>query len=447
MDLDIEMDVDDVQDVPVPAIPQAYTDDIITGEEQEPGEVDEPVNDQDNGAASDKTVVPFKVHLRGLDTFNPDDVKAYLSEHYGTAQLNRVEWIDDTSANFIFKSESAAQEALVALAAVEIADPTQLPPLEEVPAKGFAQKPESILRVRFAVASDKKVAGAAERSRFYLLHPEYDPEERRRRGEFRDRYRDRDDRYRRDRRGDRRRDRRGDYRDDESPETFDVNLYDDDSSALAKRTRRPSRSGRLSASSETSEIGRGGSLAARRNRDKELFPEKLSGSGRGLRDRSASPVRDRDGDAEMALDEDARAAAAMRSREKGRSIRERMARDNSAKELFPAKASGPKELFPSKVGASSGSKAQMDQISDTTVLTSAKLEDRITPRPTGDSSAFNIRGIASKRTTDQGIAIKGTGPTVKELFPHKFGNSGKELFAEKLEGRGRTRRKAEDMFS
>jgi hypothetical protein len=34
MDLDIEMDVDDVQDVPVAAIPEAYTHDIITGEEQ-----------------------------------------------------------------------------------------------------------------------------------------------------------------------------------------------------------------------------------------------------------------------------------------------------------------------------------------------------------------------------------------------------------------------------
>jgi hypothetical protein len=34
MDLDIEMDVDDVPQAPVPAIPEAYTHDIITGEEQ-----------------------------------------------------------------------------------------------------------------------------------------------------------------------------------------------------------------------------------------------------------------------------------------------------------------------------------------------------------------------------------------------------------------------------
>lgn len=75
---------------------------------------------------------------------------------------------------------------------------------------------------------------------------------------------------------------------------------------------------------------------------------------------------------------------------------------------------------------------------------SAKLADRITPAPS--SGGFSIRGMASKRGPDQGIAIKGTGPTVKELFPEKFGNAGKELFAEKLEGRGRRRQKAEDMF-
>jgi hypothetical protein len=34
MDLDIEMDVDDVQYAPAAEIPQAYTHDIITGEEQ-----------------------------------------------------------------------------------------------------------------------------------------------------------------------------------------------------------------------------------------------------------------------------------------------------------------------------------------------------------------------------------------------------------------------------
>jgi len=56
--------------------------------------------------------------------------------------------------------------------------------------------------------------------------------------------------------------------------------------------------------------------------------------------------------------------------------------------------------------------------------------------------------VASKQAPDQGFRIKGaSGTTVKELFPEKFGNNaGKELFAEKLEGRNKKRQKAEDLF-
>ena len=125
MDLDIEMDVD-IDDIQaLPQIPEAYTQDIITGEEQEPGEVDEePVSGGDDYAQVDKTVVPNKVHLRGLDTFTPDDLKAYLTQHSSSSQFDRIEWIDDSSANLVFRSEGSAQEALVALAAFAIADPT-----------------------------------------------------------------------------------------------------------------------------------------------------------------------------------------------------------------------------------------------------------------------------------------------------------------------------------
>lgn len=458
MDLDIEMDVDVdiVQDVP--QIPEAYTHDIITGEEQEPGEVDEPIGGDTDYAQVDKTLVPHKVHIRGLDTFTPDDIKAYLTQHSLSAQFERIEWIDDNSANLIFRSEAAAQEAILELAAVAISDVTQLPPLEGIPAKQYTTKPDSHLQIRFAVAGDKKAVGAAQRSRFYLLHPEYDPEERRRRGgRGGSKYRDRDDGYRRGGRDARRRDRLEDV---EDAEQFDVNLYDDDSAALAQRTsgrRSRSRSHRRSSrGSIGSESDRGRSYT-QKNRQKELFPDRRPGKGLRGRSRSASPMRDRDGDADMDEDANARHAAAMRSREKGRSIKERLARENNtrgtgSKELFPDKASGVKELFPTKIstGATSG-KAQMDQVDDSTILASANLADRVMARPTA-STGINIRGLAA-RTGDRGISIKGTGPTVKELFPEKFGgnsgssgNAGKELFAEKLEGRGRRRQKAEDLF-
>ncbi|KAK0635514.1 hypothetical protein B0T17DRAFT_483649 [Bombardia bombarda] len=458
MDLDIEMDVDmDVQDIP--HILEAYTHDIITGEEQEPGEVEEEPINGDDEAQADKAIVPNKVHIRGLDTFTPEEVKAYLAEHYGTGQFDRIEWIDDSSANLIFKYDSTAQEALVALAAVQIADVTQLLPLIEVRAKDFSRKPDSVLQVRFATVGDRKVTGAAARSRFYLLHPEYDPEERRRRGEFtRGKYRDRDGGYRRERGGggnDRQRSRQ----EEEDPEPFDVSLYDDNPDALAKRIHvRPRSSRRDSVSTASSESDRIKSHA-RRNREKELFPDRRSAGGLQSRNRSASPIRDRDEGARMDLDDEARDIAALRSREKGRSLKERFSKEpttaSKSKELFPEKANrGKKELFPTKVSSSSAteSKAQMDQVDDTTVLASAKLADRITPRTAAaatPASGFNIRGIAKQRSTDQGIAIKGTGTTVKELFPDrfdKFGNSSKELFADKLGGRGRRRQKAEDLF-
>ncbi|KAK4191669.1 hypothetical protein QBC35DRAFT_448228 [Podospora australis] len=437
MDLDIEMDVDDVQ--VIPQIPEAYTQDIITGEEQEPGEVDETFDDH-NTKPEDNELVLNKVNIRGLDTFKPDDVKSYLKEHSADANFERIEWVDDTSANFIYRSESAARDALIALAAVGIADPTQLAPRETIPARTFAQKPESFLQVRYAVASDKKAAGASQYSRFYLLNPEYDPEERRRRGEFsRGKYRDREDRPRR--RNDRRREQRS-----EEPETFDENFYDEKSTTSSTRpSQRSPRPRRRSSSRDSRDRSRDN-----RNRTKELFPDRR-GSGR-LRDRSASPIRDRDGDAQMDLDEDARASAALRSREKGRSLREQLSRDTRSKELFPEKANGTKkELFPTKV-SSTGSRAQMDQVTtDATVLSSAKLADRITTKPTATTSSaggISIRGMANRKGSDQGISIKGMGgpPTVKELFPEKFGNSGKELFAEKIAGRGQRRQRAADSF-
>ncbi|KAK3936535.1 hypothetical protein QBC46DRAFT_26434 [Diplogelasinospora grovesii] len=465
MDLDIEMDVDgDIvpYDAPTTQIPEAYTQDIITGEEQEPGEVHEIEVDNDNAPASaeEKTVVPNKLHIRGLDTFTPEDVKSFVSAHYGTDTFVKIEWIDDSSANIVFRTDSTTQEALVALAAVPIADPTQLPPLEAIPAKGFEAKPDSILSIRFAVQSDRKVVGAAARSRFYLLHPEYDPEERRRRGEFHSkdrRYRDREDRRGgrdrdgRERRGGRRYDDR--YRRDDSrgrrsspeEEPFDVNLYGDDPDTVAKRAtiRRPRRRNSEGSIDSTGEY-------TRKNSEKELFPDRRSRNGGVSRDRSRSPIRDRDGDAEMDLDEEARNGAALRHREKGRSrsLKERISKPDN-KDLFPTKGeSKSKELFPTKVSSGTGGRAKMDQVDDNTVLASAKLAERITaPRTASDSSAFNIRGAANKRGSDQGIAIKGTAATVKELFPDKFGeNTGKELFVEKLEGRGHRRQKAEDLF-
>jgi hypothetical protein len=82
----------------------------------------------------------------------------------------------------------------------------------------------------------------------------------------------------------------------------------------------------------------------------------------------------------MDEDQDARNAAALRSRERGRSIKERLSRDSSARdsgprELFPGKDSRVKELFPMKIPSGTAvGKAQMDQVDDSTILTSGMLQ-------------------------------------------------------------------------
>jgi hypothetical protein len=272
-----------------------------------------------------------------------------VKEHFSSATVDRVEWIDDTSANLLFSSNSTAAEALVALSTVEIADPTHLPSLELLPAKPYSAKPDVALQMRFAIAGDRKQAGAAARSRFYLLHPEYDPEERRRRGEFDNRrYRDRDGGYRR---GNRRR------RDSEEREVFDVSLYDDDEEALAKRATHHSHRREGGSRSRSRSRSRSDEDRRRRNRDRELFPNhEPKRNGDGARNRSASPQR-----SDLDMDDAAERMAASRNRERARAIKERWPAgrggDNSTKELFPSNKD--KELFPA---AEVGSKAEMDKV-------------------------------------------------------------------------------------
>lgn len=386
-------------------------------------------------------------------------LKQYVSATVGGKGADRIEWVDDSSANLVFNSESAAQDALKLLAAVEILDVTQLPPLEVLPAKPVPERPEVALQVRFALESDRKVKGAAQRSRFYLFHPEWDPEteEGRRRREGRDRrYRDREDRggYRRSGRG------RYDDRNEDEPEPFDVNLYDDDTGALARRVTPRGRQRRDSRSpSDPADSDRHRPL----NAGKELFPNKKprdalrSERGASSRDRSRSPARD---ERDAMMDDLAKDREVQRNRDTARSLKERISRpSNSTRELFPNKVSN-------------GSKAQMDQVpadvlagmlrlsydgssefpssfsafparqksSQRTKMVTFKIADRVTD----PSNGISIKGLASQ----QGISIKGAA-NKKELFPEKLGgnlNSGKELFAGKLEGRGRRRQKAEDLY-
>ncbi|KAI0124418.1 hypothetical protein BJ170DRAFT_585791 [Xylariales sp. AK1849] len=408
MDLDIDMDVDLVPDEPITAQAQ---------DTPSPGEVID--TDTQDHQPDSKALVPNKIYVQGLDVLNPEEVKNFIAEHFPDGRFERIEWIDDSSANLIFPSEAMAQDALVALSSLEIGDVTALPLLELLPARKYSKRPDVNLQIRIAVAGDKKQAGAAQRSRFYLLNPEYDPETRKR-------YRDRDGEGDRRHRGARR------SREDEPQDHFDVNLYDDDTAALASRNSELRTRRRRSYSPGHDRERRSSHRDG--NRSKELFPDRSGGRNGTRRDRSASPLRDRDGD--LGMDETPPSDGSVeRNRRGARAIKERLTLSNRSKELFPSKAT------------SSGSNRLEDADETSSYLSRGRLADRITEP--AETSGFSIRGAAKQRGADnQGFAIKGgANKSARELFPDKFGsNAGKELFADRLDGRSRQRQKAGDLF-
>ncbi|KAH8815764.1 hypothetical protein F5884DRAFT_192513 [Xylogone sp. PMI_703] len=443
-DMDIEMDLD-----------------VTLGEEDMTApEAETMIQDPDDSSSND-ILVPNKIHIRGLDNLTEKDVKSFATEHFSQANIERVEWIDDTSANLVYSSAEVAKEALMAFSATEIADVMQLGFLQTIPAKPLSSHSQTSLQIRFAVQGDRKQAGARDRSRFYLFNPEYDRAERLKRGNRRvHKYRDRDDGGYRSQRYDEYEQRRRENGDENSG--FDASLYDDDEAALAQRSSRRRR--RRDSSVSSGSDSRGRRTRQRAMATKELFPDKAprddKSKGR-LRNRSASPVRD----VEMPskFDDHIRDSAAAANRRKAQAI----------KSQLMDSISGPKELFP-HVGISHHRSDAFDAADETadifankmnvpfldgaldqrsrvpslaSRITSTKLSDRITPKPE-DTDTFNIKGSTTASAV-RDFAIKGGagGASMKELFPSHNTNAGKELFSERLQGRGGRRQKAEDLFS
>jgi hypothetical protein len=357
-----------------------------------------------------------KVHVRGVDEMTTDDIKQFASTHYANEVPSRVEWIDDTSANIVYSSAEVGLQALAALTQVgeeEGEGASTQPPLRLRSAKLLSTHPDSVLQVRSAIKTDKKQPRAHEKSRFYLMHPEHDPRERLQQ-EISDR-------------------RRGD---DSSDGDYRRRRFDDRE------------------------------LRRRRDRDhdgaRELFPEDERSSGR-LRNRSASPGRDTLDDDHV----DTRRKFRERSPQGGRGRNQRKelfsSADSGARELFPNKPSSSylkKELFPSKPSNHRRSDA-FDAADETPDLLGRRISVPVVdgssnqrnrnvelfPASTsGEISRTEDQGFAM-RNSGPGMSIKGRGSSVRELFPNKYNdNAKKELFTEKLEGRGGRRRRAEDLF-
>ncbi|TKA71309.1 hypothetical protein B0A49_07208 [Cryomyces minteri] len=480
------------------------------------------------------TAVPEKVHVRGLENLTTADIKQFASEHFPTDQFARVEWIDDTSANIIYKTAEAASEALNLFTDPQSA-PASIPAFELRNAKQLSSHPNSTLQVRQASEGDIKAPRAHERSRFYLMNPDKDPRERRKEYDGR---RGRGGRHR-DERGE-----RGDYQrrafDDlehrrrkyeEKAVSFDINMYDDDSGASAKEVPRGHRSDSSPSLSSGETRQRRRVRVGDRARD-DLFMNKADGR---LRNRSASPIRDGDGRFGFNDDQPVRRTARRRSLSPPPAYRQRdpdpHPRQNVGKELFPGQAKSTtraspapatdsdiidlfpaklsphkrnRELFPHKTSLSNhrrsdaldadetadlfsnrmsvpfvdgstdakptaGANAKSADLASRTSATSSSF-GRLHNRPFDPDAAqpetqsgFSIRGSATSTSFSIKGAAREAAPVKelfpkkelflakelfpkKELFPMKAGNAGKELFGEKIKGRGGPRRKAEDMF-
>lgn len=315
-----------------------------------------------------------------------------------------------------------------------------------------------------------------------MMHPEHDPREKRRREPS-----SRNHDYKR-RRYDRKEHRRRKELDES--EGFAPGMYDDDRTSNKAGSRRGSFS---THSSFFSSDGRNtdGELRPRRRRGDFYRPGKLSESGRASRasrDRSASPTQDleirnrrrRTPPRGYQINRSSPAPAINSGKELfPASTLPNIDRNLVAKELFPNKTSATtlkKELFPNKAIVSNHRRSDAFDAADETAdlfasgltvsdaatvskrspfaqrfMTSASKDGRLQSSGSGpgspklevdEDSELNIRGIS--KLQDVGISIRGAAGD--GLHMGKIGNAGKELFAEKLQGRGGKRNKAQDMF-
>ena len=433
-----------------------------------------------------------KINIRGLENLTTSNIHSFCSEHYPSQTSPRVEWIDDTSANLVFDGEETAKTALRHLT-LPSNKSDSLPISQLRAAKTLSTHPGSSLYVRIALMTDQKRPRAYEASRFYMMHPEHDPREQRRLGA---RFQGNGDYHRKGYSDNEHRRRR--RRDKE--DGFDASMYDD--GGFSSR--------RGSISSSPNEFGMERERKIRRRGDSYRPARDERKSTHLTRDRSASPNgRNRHTPPPIYRSRDPHPLLhANKGKELFPStFRSKRDADRNDKDLFSSKlliedvnkglntaksalaretapigndlpsngtrsSEMKKELFPQKVNSNKHSSFDAFDAADETadllangmsVPFSDKPSRRKTPtnkqRPCGLQSqaggedgdlGLSIRGAS--RADNQGFSIRGGAAvkaigTIKELFPGKAAsNSGKELFAERIEGRGGRRNRAEDLF-
>lgn len=278
----------------------------------------------EDGEVSQAEIAATKVHIEGLAEMNTQDVENFARDHFPSDAFRRVEWVNDYSANLVYDTPEAAADALRTLAAAQVEDP-----LELRPAKASITHPQADLSIRQAVVTDQKVKNAAVQSAFYLMHPEYDPENRPGRG------RGGRGRGGRPRRG-------GGYGRHERPRStrsptvekpFDVNLYDDDPASVAARQGPNERVHKVSNTLDDRASDRWST------RGEDLIINRSDGRLKD-RSRSRSPAREGDGRFGFSDDQPYRQTARRRSPPPPRrrlSNENRLASEKMKSELFPGK--------------------------------------------------------------------------------------------------------------
>ncbi len=424
--------------------------------------------DADRALHSDLDVsgneTPHKIHIRGVDDLTTDDIKAFSTEHFPDGPPVRVEWIDDTSANLVYSSPGDGFKALdqLSLQFSSISQPTDLRI-----AKTLSTHPNTILHIRTAFTSDQKKPRAYEASRFYMMHPEHDPREQRRRNYSHTSNGD----YRRRRYGDDE-NRRRRRRDKESG--FDASMYDDDNHKSSSEPSLASSPGRRSRRAGDSYRPRRDGLSE--SRDRSASPGRQNGDRPRRRKRTPPPAYQNRDPHPFPTENEGKELFPVKSKQSNGNVSNdlfsnKILAADLKKELFPQKtntilhrrsdafdaADETADLFANRMSvpfADDGKKGAVKSLasritapSESTYgrLKGSDSEPMIEMDDKDDDAGLNIRGASQQ---DQGFSIRGSAAgTIKELFPGKsIGNTGKELFAERLEGRGTRRTRAEDMF-
>ena len=430
-----------------------------------------------------------------------NDILAFVHDHFSEVGNDvHVQWIDDTSANIVFREKESAKQAHVAFLSVPLSiDEIVNNPFEFRAAKQLASRPSSMLSVRVAQQGDRKKKNAREASRYYLMHPDQEPTERMRkefentRGEYRRRRFDDRELHRRGGGG------RG-YQDPSGggnpTDNFSANMYDDALatdpenndkgrgrnffSRITMGRRRSASPGQRTRNSDEIEISDSEDDGRSRRRDyrdrgptrvknagKELFSTTSPKSGGGLRsDRlDLFPSKTPDADTSMSTDPPslrppidmtnnrANAAAAKRLKADLLSATQTSPRSHHRRShaMDAKNAEDLSERFARK-------SISIDETKSSNRNGASKAGVELFPSSNGSSGGggLSIRGASDGLSIkgSGGLSIKGRALEVKELFPNQYQrsssasggrNEGKELFDEPVREK-RVRRRAGDLF-